>query len=148
MADPLFHEPGPIPDALTFLKHEYIALLRKPRVDTAFGVPATVTDIPAELDKLQYFLNFCRQYLTDNRPCEIQHADMNYILKLTNGQSFLVSPGTEVVRGSMQPAHAVAVTGARDIVVDVTTPPAELKRIVPLATQDMSQPTGPKSYDK
>jgi hypothetical protein len=76
------------------------------------------------------FVNFAKDWLAKNRPVEIQCADMNYIIRFSNGERCLISPRTgaegggemqmstyipmtpnyQQFVGGMQPANAVPVT--------------------------------------
>lgn len=77
------------------------------------GEPAKQVDVAAEIDKLKHFVSYAHSYLAHNRPCQISHADRNYIVQLTNGTHVLISPQPleQQQPGSLQAAGAVPVTG-------------------------------------
>lgn len=72
-------------------------------------------DVEGELLNIQVFLNFCQDFLgRQTRPSEIFHTPDNFGIKLTNGESFVISTPLDVSEGSMQPCGAQPVTGRRD----------------------------------
>lgn len=62
------------------------------------------------MDRVKPFLEFCREYLINNRPATLSHSASNYQVTLTNGKSFYVCPDLEEVKGTMQPYSAVMVS--------------------------------------
>ena len=123
------------------LHAKYTEHFRQHIKDGPLGPKEQESYIDLEQIRIGGFLAFCKNYLAENRPAEITHQDMNFSIKLTNGDQFLVSPpAEEQIRGTMQSANAVPVTGASDMAALMRgIPDAARRRNLPMGVEDKSQ---------
>lgn len=94
-----------VPDLLQLLEQEYKRELAKRRCELTSRKPyEEVLDHEIEHHlpnismhgEVNLFIDFCRQYLNQNRPSAVSHeAAFNYVITLGNHRSFLISPSAE-----------------------------------------------------
>lgn len=75
------------------------------------GQGTLLIDVAEEVANLDSFRQFAEEYLAANRPTTLGAMDGNYKVVLTNMRECSISPPLDEVRGTMQPAHAMPVTG-------------------------------------
>jgi hypothetical protein len=83
------------PTLIEFLKAEYLAAMQEHEDE---GVDKVELSAGAE-----QFCEFALAYLTDNRPRGSYPSDDNIGITLSNGRRVLISPGVEVIHGTMAP---------------------------------------------
>ena len=106
-------------------------------------------DVELEMSKIETFFNFCRHLLgRQTRPAEIFHTADNFGIKLTDGESFVISMALEEPAGSMQPAHAMPVTGLDypEMMGSGAVPVTRPAHAIPTGTEDRTINQG--SVDK
>ncbi len=162
MADPSTH-----PTFLEFLVAEYAAAMNRENVNLKAkhqGAEGTAPeiDVTHHVSVLDAFRRFAADYLNFARPANLEHADGNYLIQLTNQQRFFISPPLTQHQGQMQPANAVPVTGRSQMGgtdfgdgIPITNPDAARPVSGPhtdmtqsVGVQNMVLPDPGKRYDK
>ena len=140
-------------DIVTFLLREYAkhlgALHQEPYEKAKERV--------LSMDQLSAFREFCYNFLSNNRPATISHAEANYIIQFTGGQLVAVCPAMERLKGTMQASSYIPVTGRETALEIMRNANGMRGEMTPMGgttdmTQgegpvDMTQPQGPKRYD-
>lgn len=89
------------PDLISFLKEQYLAAMNEHEDENA-----EKKELAAGAEQ---FCEFAIAYLSTHRPRGSYPSDDNVGITLSNGRRVLVSPGVEVIHGTMAPVAGVRV---------------------------------------
>lgn len=108
--DSFSHTQGGAKHLLQHLLDEYVKVLNAQIEERkAAGKPTCTIDEAVAKMPMMKFLQFGKDYLTENRPVQNFFVDENVGLRLSNNANIVVSPGINV-QGTMQNSGAISVT--------------------------------------